>query len=95
MINGVSLDEGQKVLVCKTIPGEIVSQITGKRMGSRERVIASGVVSNYDGKTYILTEKPVKITEKIEVKRKPKRQIPFRNPHRRKSPKFYVKTVEE
>ena len=86
------LEEGQKVLVCKTMPGNVVSQITGRKMGARERVISAGIVKKVNGEIFVATEKPVQVSV-IEVREKGQR-LYSRN-RTKKAPAIYAKIVEE
>lgn len=92
---GTGIEEGQKVLVCRKAPGEIISQRTGKRMGFRERVIASGTITKVNGEAFVMTEKPVLITGAIEVKSARRQRLLFASPQKNKTPAIYAKIVEE
>ena len=51
-LSQIHLEEGQKVLVCEGVKGDIISQRTGKRMGKREKVVASGVINHSEWKIF-------------------------------------------
>ena len=51
----VSIDEGQRVLVCKVESSDIVSRRTGKKMGKKEMVITSGVIKKIGGRNYMIS----------------------------------------
>lgn len=61
-LSQIHLEEGQKVLVCEGVKGDIISQRTGKRMGKREKVVASGVITIQNGKSFIKTTEPINIS---------------------------------
>lgn len=94
-LSKIRLEEGQKVLVCKGVKGDIISQRTGKRMGKREKVVASGVITIQNGKSFIKTTEPIDIRGTIEIKGGIQKYPFFSSRSKRNSPEVYAKIVEE
>lgn len=91
----IMLEDGQKVLICQTRPGDIiVSQRTGVKMGEREHVMSAGIVKKVNGKLYVKTEKPVPIVT-VGLRDHEKQHRFFSRKRSHKVSTIYAKIVEE
>lgn len=96
--SGHKLVNGQTVLVCRPTQDRIIDYTTGKVMGTKERILGTGIVKKQDDNAITIVVKPTesyfadKQTINFAMAKRRRSMIPARIRHF--SPKRFVRTID-